>query len=71
MFPFSYYTDKFLNYITVEKNYSHHTHINYRVDLKEFREFLESSNTTDIKKIDYFLLRKFLRILNEKNLKKK
>ncbi|MBU1121868.1 MAG: tyrosine recombinase XerC [Candidatus Omnitrophota bacterium] len=70
MFPFTYYIDRFLNYISVEKNYSHHTLINYRIDLKEFQEFLIFIKTTDIKKIDYFLLRKFLRTLSEKNLKK-
>jgi integrase/recombinase XerC len=71
MFPFTYYTDKFLNYLSVEKNYSPHTLTNYKIDLKEFQGFIVSLNVSDIKKIDYFLLRKFLRFLSDKNLKKR
>lgn len=64
--PFSYYLEKFLNYLTIEKNYSSHTITNYKIDLEEFAQFLESKAQKDIKKIDYFLLRKFLSILSEK-----
>lgn len=71
MIPFSYYTGKFLNYLTIEKNYSGYTHINYKIDLKEFEDFLSSQNLKDIKDIDYFLLRKFLSILGEKSLSKR
>lgn len=71
MFPFSYYIEKFLNYITVEKNYSAHTHTNYKIDLREFHGFLQAQGGKDIKTIDYFLLRKFLRVLSEKNFKKR
>lgn len=71
MFPFSYYIEKFLTYLTVEKNYSAHTHTNYKIDLRDFHDFLQSQGGKDIKTIDYFLLRKFLRVLSEKNLKKR
>jgi integrase/recombinase XerC len=71
MIPFSYYMDKFLNYLTIEKNYSPHTLINYKIDLKEFDEFLKSDKETDIKDIDYFILRKFLSILSAKEIKKR
>ena len=73
MIPFLYYADKFLNYITIERNYSEHTCLNYRLDLNEFSVFLEKAPTKDIdiKKIDYFVLRKFLSRLSEKNLKKR
>ncbi|MCK5288438.1 MAG: tyrosine recombinase [Candidatus Omnitrophica bacterium] len=70
MIPFSYYIDKFLNYLIIEKNYSEHTEINYKTDLKEFEQFLNSRGIKDIKKIDYFLLRKFLSFLNERKLSK-
>ena len=71
MIPFSYYRDKFLNYISIEKNYSTHTASNYRRDLSDFAAFLESSGNPDIKNIDYFLLRKFLSMLSERNLNKR
>ena len=69
----SYYIEKFLNYLKVEKNYSDHTIINYRVDLEDFLNFIKSNfkENIDIKDIDYFLLRKFLGYLTEKNLNKK
>jgi len=71
MIPFSFYIDKFLSYLTIEKNYSPHTLVNYKVDLKEFESFLTAQGGTDIKNIDYFLLRKFLGFLTEKNLNKR
>lgn len=71
MIPLSYYTDRFLNYITIEKNYSSHTAVNYRTDLGEFENFLNSLGGKDIKNIDYFLLRKFIGALNEKGLSKR
>lgn len=71
MIPFSYYIDKFLNYIAVEKNYSPYTVTSYRVDLREFDEFLNSCGGRDIKNIDYFLLRKFLSSLSEKKFDKR
>ncbi len=51
------YLDKFISYLDIEKNYSPHTILNYRLDLIEFLKF---SEPTPIKKIDYHLLRKFL-----------
>ena len=71
MISFSHYIDKFLNYITIEKNYSPHTITNYKTDLCEFEEFLKSRGGKDIKDIDYFLLRKFLSLLSERNLDKR
>jgi len=71
MVPFSYYIDKFLNYLTIEKNYSNHTITNYRIDLKGFEAFLATNAPKDIKEIDYFALRKFLSLLSEKNLNKR
>ncbi|MFA5270883.1 MAG: tyrosine recombinase XerC [Candidatus Omnitrophota bacterium] len=71
MVPFSYYTDKFLNYLNIEKNYSPYTVINYKIDLREFDAFLTQVGQKDIKEIDYFVLRKFLATLSEKNLNKR
>lgn len=71
MIPFSYYTDKFLNYLELEKNYSAHTALNYRIDLKELGNFIADNPLKDIKDIDYLFLRKFLRFLTEKKLKKR
>ncbi len=71
MIPFSYYTEKFLNYVSVEKNYSPHTVTNYKTDLGEFNAFLKSRDESDIKRVDYFLLRKFLSLLAERKLNKR
>ena len=71
MVPFSYYIDKFLNHLKIEKNYSDHTLTNYKVDLKEFEDFIITQRAKDIKDIDYFVLRKFLSVLTEKNLHKR
>ncbi|MFO8053019.1 MAG: tyrosine recombinase XerC [Candidatus Omnitrophota bacterium] len=71
MVPYSYYIDKFLNYIEMEKNYSIHTCKNYKRDLKEFEKFIKSNDEVDIKEIDYFILRKFLSLLNKKKLNKR
>ena len=71
MIPFSYYIDKFINYINIEKNYSPHTLTGYKTDLGEFDSFLNSRPNSNIQKIDYFVLRKFLSTLAEKKLGKR
>ncbi len=72
MIPFSYYIEKFLNYLEIEKNYSSHTVINYKRDLEEFHSYLETNfKGIDVKKIDYFILRKFLSYLNLRKIGKK
>lgn len=60
------YVDKFLRYLEIEKNYSGHTLLNYRLDLEDFGKFL---GTTALENVDYLQLRKYLAILKEKNLK--
>ncbi|PIZ84077.1 MAG: tyrosine recombinase XerC [Candidatus Omnitrophica bacterium CG_4_10_14_0_2_um_filter_44_9] len=57
--------DKFLRYLEIEKNSSPHTLVNYRLDLEEFAGFVKG---IDVEKIDYFLVRKYLAHLKEKNL---
>lgn len=71
MIPFSYYTERFMNYLSLEKNYSPHTLINYKIDLDNFNGFINTQGGVDIKNIDYFFLRKYLSFLNEKQLNKR
>jgi len=59
------YIEKFIRYLEIEKNYSRHTILNYRLDLENFKHFL---GETPPEKIDYLLLRKYLASLKEKNL---
>jgi len=54
-----------MRYLEIEKNYSVHTLLNYRLDLEGFSEFLGYS---PIEGIDYLTLRKYLAALKEKNL---
>ena len=60
------YLEKFIRYLDIEKNYSKHTILNYRLDLEGFNKFLGDSS---LEKVDYLFLRKYLSILKERNLK--
>jgi integrase/recombinase XerC len=60
------YIDKFLRYLDIEKNYSAHTLLNYRLDLQDFAKFLGEAA---IEQTDYLSLRKYLAVLKERNLK--
>jgi len=59
------YIEKFVRYLEIEKNYSIHTVINYKLDLLGFNKFIAG---TQLEKIDYLSLRKYLAVLKEKNL---
>jgi len=59
------YIEKFIRYMDIEKNYSTHTILNYKLDLQDFSRFLSG---TELEKVDYLLLRKYLAVLKEKNL---
>lgn len=61
------YIEKFIRYLQIEKNYSEHTILNYKLDLDDFRKFLGGPEP-DLGKVDYLVLRKYLAILKEKNL---
>jgi len=58
------YIEKFVRYLEIEKNYSPHTIVNYKLDLQGFNKFIAG---TDLEKIDYLNLRKYLAVLKEKN----
>jgi len=57
------YLDKFLSYLEIEKNYSPHTILNYRIDLEDFLNFI---GQTPIEKVEYLFLRRFLAQLRAK-----
>ena len=57
------YIEKFLTYLDIEKNYSKHTILNYKLDLEDFFKFIAD---TPIEQVDYLLLRKFLAHLKMK-----
>lgn len=59
------YIEKFMRYLEIEKNYSKHTILNYKLDLQDFKKFV---GDTDLDKVDYLALRKYLAVLKEKNL---
>lgn len=58
------YIEKFIRYLEIEKNFSPHTIINYKLDLRDFDKFVAG---TELEKIDYLSLRKYLAVLKEKN----
>ena len=62
----SIHIEAFLNKLSVEKNYSEHTLLNYRLDLEAFFVFLGNE---DVKAVDYPALRRFLAELRSKERK--
>lgn len=59
------YIEKFIRYLEIEKNYSPHTVLNYKLDLEDFNKF---QGELALEKVDYLFLRKYLALLKEKNL---
>jgi len=57
------FIEKFLVYLEIEKNYSKHTLVNYKLDLEEFFAFL---GEMPLEKIDYLTMRRYLGKLREK-----
>ena len=58
--------EKFLEYLSIEKNYSNYTVLNYELDIKQFLEYCEEQNI-DCFKITYVEARSYLNYLyNEK-----
>ncbi len=59
------FVEKFIRYLEIEKNYSKHTVLNYKIDLGDFGKFLKDAS---LESVDYLALRKYLALLKEKNL---
>lgn len=57
--------ERFVRYLEIERNYSAHTILNYRLDLDDFLKFLGAA---PVESVDYLLLRKYLAMLKEKKL---
>ncbi len=60
------YLEKFLSYLDIEKNYSPHTLLNYKLDLVEFIEFIEDK---PLEKVEYNDFRRFLAQLRTRQFK--
>src|SRR3989338_5516405 len=58
------YIKKFISYLEIEKNYSRHTVLNYKLDLEEFVLYLGAAK---IESVEYLQLRKYLAELKVKN----
>lgn len=64
--------DKFLEYISIEKRYSHNTLISYKKDLEDFLLFVsDTEGTEDLKQVDKRIIRNFIVSLSEKKLQKR
>ncbi len=63
--------ERFLDYIANEKSYSEHTVNAYTNDLEGFLVFLNEKQISNIKKVDYSVIRDYLSIFYDKNYTKK
>jgi integrase/recombinase XerC len=53
--------EEFLNYLKFEKRFSRHTQLSYKIDLKQFVQFLiETGQIDDFTKVDHRLIRKWI-----------
>lgn len=59
------YIDKFIRYLEIERNYSAHTILNYRLDLHDFGHFLGQS---PVEAVEYLTVRRYLAAVKERNL---
>lgn len=64
------YLDKFITHLRVERNYSPHTLVAYKGDLKSFINFLKKDKIDSFHKVDRLEVRKFLAHLAGKNFEK-
>ena len=63
--------NKFLDYISIEKNYSNYTKDNYLEDLNDFLSFLKSEEINKWCDVDYAIVRLYLRKMYDKKYSKK
>ena len=61
--------DEFIKYLTYQKNYSHHTVINYKNDIDDFVAFLSTINIANLNDVTYPDLRNYLMYLHNQNYK--
>ena len=54
---------KFLSYLEIEKNYSPHTSLNYKIDIEDFFRFIDG---VGLEKVDYPVFRRYLTELKAK-----
>ena len=65
-------SNKFLDYISVEKRYSQNTLVSYKKDLEDLLLFIsETEGTEDLKKVDKKIIRNFIVSLSEKKIQKR
>jgi tyrosine recombinase XerC len=64
------YLDKFITHLRVERNFSPHTLVSYKGDLKSFINFLKRDKIDDLNKVNRLQVRKFLAHLAGKNFEK-
>tara|TARA_B100000795_G_C22801393_1_gene442127 strand:- start:993 stop:1889 length:897 start_codon:yes stop_codon:yes gene_type:complete len=63
------YSEKFLDYVLLEKNYSSHTILAYKNDLKKFLIFCHNEyNISSLEKIQYFIIRSWIVALIEEGI---
>ena len=62
------YIGKFLSYLEIEKNYSAHTILNYKIDLTDF---FNSLGDVPINQVNYLHFRKFLAQLRNRQLRQR
>lgn len=63
--------EEFIKYIEVEKNYSFYTEQGYERDISNFFDFLKSENISNIKDVNYRVVRTYLMWLYDKKYSKK
>jgi integrase/recombinase XerC len=61
----------FVEYMTIEKNYSPNTLKHYQLDMAEFDQFMQQEAIVDLKSVTYSDARLFLTELTKRNLSKK
>ena len=64
------YLDEFITHLRVERNFSPHTLVSYKGDLKSFINFFKRDKINSFNKVDRLQVRKFLAYLAGKNLEK-
>lgn len=71
MFKDEYLLDRFITYLTVERNASTYTIRFYRQDIKMFVQFLQSIDKSYLAEVTYYDVRRFLTNLYERELSRK